>query len=116
MPLRWRFQNSSGAAQSVSACPALALIVANGPRRGEAAWEGILLVNVLNSKGIRVGEVRGAAIFDIAGQKIYAVKGLNIYRLTGELVGHLPSGSGPETRLHRSADKLFPVTRKAPTP
>jgi len=70
-------------------------------------------VNIINSAGIHVGEVRGAAIFDVRGQKLYALKGVNIYRLTGELVGHLPKTEDTQKRLDRSADRLFPITSKA---
>ena len=70
-------------------------------------------MKIINSKGIPVGEVRGAAIFDLRGQKLYAVRGVNIYRLTGELVGHLPRTQDTVKRLDRSADKLFPVTSRA---
>ena len=70
-------------------------------------------MNIINSNGIHVGVVRGAAIFDLRGQKLYALKGVNIYRLTGELVGHLPKTQDTQKRLDRSADRLFPVTSAA---
>jgi hypothetical protein len=72
-------------------------------------------VNIINSKGIHVGVVRGAAIFDLGGQKLYNLKGINIYRLSGELVGHLPRTPDIEKRLDRSSDRLFPVTSR-PSP
>jgi hypothetical protein len=69
-------------------------------------------VNIINSQGIHVGEVRGAAIFDLGGQRLYHLRGINIYRLSGELVGHLPRTQNYDTekRLHRSLDRLFPIT------
>ena len=67
-------------------------------------------MNIINSRGIHVGEVRGGAIFDLGGRKLYALKGINIYRLSGELVGHLPHTPETEKRLDRSADRLFPIT------
>ena len=70
-------------------------------------------MNIINSNGIHVAVVRGAAIFDLRGQKLYALKGVNIYRLTGELVGHLPKTQDTQKRLDRSADRLFPVTSRA---
>ena len=70
-------------------------------------------MDIINSNGIHVAVVRGAAIFDLRGQKLYALKGVNIYRLTGELVGHLPPTLGSEKRLDRSADRLFPETSGA---
>ena len=66
-------------------------------------------MNIINSKGRRVGIVTGAAIFDLVGQKIYELKGINIYRLSGELVGHLNDAEGTETRLDHANDRLFPV-------
>ena len=64
-------------------------------------------MNIINSEGVHVGLVRGAAIFDLAGQKLYVLKGLKVYRLTGELAGHLPSGHDTDKRLDRSSDRLF---------
>jgi len=66
-----------------------------------------LIVNIINSKGIRVAEVRGTAIFGFGRQKLYNLKGINISRLSGELVGHLPDTQDNEMRLDRSADRLF---------
>jgi hypothetical protein len=74
-----------------------------------AAIERSFIVNIINSRGIHVGEVRGGAIFDLGGRKLYALKGINIYRLSGELVGHLPHTPETEKRLDRSADRLFPI-------
>jgi hypothetical protein len=86
------------------------------PRRKSAAVapaiERSLIVNIINSRGIHVGEVRGGAIFDLGGRKLYALKGINIYRLSGELVGHLPHTPDTEKRLDRSADRLFPITSR----
>ena len=65
-------------------------------------------MNIINSKGLHVGMVTGAAIFDLNGQKIYELKGINIYRLSGELVGHLNSAKGTKKRLDRFTDRLFP--------
>jgi hypothetical protein len=65
--------------------------------------------NILNSNGTLVGVVNGAAIFDLKGRKLYDLKGINIYRPSGELVGHLNDAQGPEKRLDRSTDRLFPV-------
>jgi hypothetical protein len=83
-----------------------------------AAIERNLIVNIVNSQGIRVAQVRGDAVFDLAGQKLYRLKGNNIYRLSGELVGHLPPSQiyDGEKRLDRSADKLFPVAARRLTP
>ena len=64
--------------------------------------------NILNSKGIHVAVVHGPEIFDLTGKKLFTVKGANIYRLSGELVGHLSTAAGSETRLDRSNDRLFP--------
>jgi hypothetical protein len=47
-------------------------------------------------------------IFDLTGKKLFTVKGANVYRLSGELVGHLSTAAGSETRLDRSNDRLFP--------
>jgi sporulation protein YlmC with PRC-barrel domain len=66
-------------------------------------------MNIINSNGLHVGMVTGAAIFDLDGQKIYELKGINVYRLSGELVGHLNDASGTEKRLDRANDRLFPV-------
>jgi hypothetical protein len=66
--------------------------------------------NIINSKGMHVGVVIGAAIFDLSGRKLYDLKGINIYRLSGELVGHLPDARATDKRLGRSADRLFPLT------
>ncbi len=65
-------------------------------------------MNIINSKGLHVGMVTGAAIFDLNGQKIYELKGINIDRLSGELVGHLNNADGREKRLDRFTDRLFP--------
>jgi len=72
-----------------------------------------LIVNIINSKGVHIGVVRGAAVFDLSGHKLYVLKGINVYRLSGELVGHLPRGQDTEKRLDRSADRLFPVTAQS---
>ena len=63
-------------------------------------------MNIINSKGLHVGLVTGAAIFDLNGQKIYELRGINIYRLSGELVGHLNGPHGTEKRLDRFTDRL----------
>jgi hypothetical protein len=65
-------------------------------------------MNIINSKGLHVGLVTGAAIFNLNGQKIYELKGINIYRLSGELVGHQSGAQGTEKRLDRFTDRLFP--------
>jgi hypothetical protein len=65
--------------------------------------------NILNSEGIHVGVVLGPNIFDLKGKKLYTLKGAKIYRPSGELVGHLSDAKGPEKRLDRSTDKLFPT-------
>jgi hypothetical protein len=64
--------------------------------------------NILNSKGVHVGVVRGDAIFGPKGQKLYELRGLNIYNLNGDLVGHLSDARGKEKRLDKTTDKLFP--------
>jgi hypothetical protein len=69
--------------------------------------EEIMDGNIFNTKGRRVGSVRGAAIFDLTGKKLYELKGINIYRPSGELVGHLSRGQGSEHRLDRATEKLF---------
>ena len=78
-----------------------------------APTKGKSFVNLINSKGIKVGVVRGPAIFNLRGQKLYDLKGINIYRLSGELVGHLPDTQDNYLRLDRSADRLFAVTSRA---
>jgi hypothetical protein len=78
------------------------------PRQSPRAM-GRSVMNIINSKGLHVGMVTGAAIFDLDGQKIYELKGINIYRLSGELIGHLNDTSGTEKRLDRANDRLFPV-------
>ena len=87
------------------------------PRQSATVPDGIernLIVNIINSQGIRVAQVRGEAIFDLAGKKLYRLRGTNIYRLSGELVGHLPPSQtyDAEKRLDRSGDKLFPVAAR----
>jgi hypothetical protein len=89
------------------------------PRRTSAAVvapseRSLIVVSIINSKGIRVAEVRGTAIFGLGGQKLYHLKGINIYRLSGELVGHLPDTQDKELRLDRSADRLFTLRNRAP--
>jgi len=79
--------------------------------RFAAPIETSLIVNIINSKGIRVAEVRGTAIFGFGRQKLYNLKGINISRLSGELVGHLPDTQNNEMRLDRSADRLFAKSR-----
>jgi hypothetical protein len=81
--------------------------VAENPARPERE----LIVKIINSQGIQVGEIRGAAIFDLGGRQLYRLRGMNIYRLSGELVGHLlhTQSYDSEKRLDRSADRLFPI-------
>jgi sporulation protein YlmC with PRC-barrel domain len=67
-------------------------------------------VNILNSKGTRVGMVVGDEVFGLKGQKLYELKGSNIYKLNGDLVGHLSDTRGAEKRLDKATDKLFPST------
>jgi hypothetical protein len=62
---------------------------------------------IFSSGGHYVAYVRADAIYDIRGNKLYELKGSNIYKTTGELVGHLP-GTGPDTRLDKATDRLFP--------
>ena len=66
--------------------------------------------NIFNSRGVRVATVRGSSIFSPTGKKHYDLKGTKIYKLSGELVGHLASGSAAERRLDRATDRLFPAT------
>jgi hypothetical protein len=66
--------------------------------------------NIFNSKGVHVGIVMDDAVFGLKGQKLYDLKGSNIYKLNGDLVGHLPDARGPEKRLDKATDKLFPST------
>jgi hypothetical protein len=79
------------------------------------AFERTLSMNIINSQGIHVAQVKGTAIFDLGGQKLYHLKGVNIYRPSGELVGHLPHTEkyDNERRLARSGDKLFPVVSRS---
>jgi hypothetical protein len=74
-------------------------------------------VKIINSQGIHVGEVRGAAVLDLRGRRLYHLRGMNIYRLSGELVGHLPHTQSYDTekRLDRSADRLFPINDFRPS-
>lgn len=67
--------------------------------------------NLLNSDGVQVGFLDRRAILDLRGEKVYELKGNSIYRLSGELVGHLNSGGGTETRLDRFTGRLFPTSR-----
>ena len=76
------------------------------------ALERSLILNIINSQGIHVAQVRGAAIFDLGGRQLYRLRGINIYRLSGELVGHLPKTQDTEKRLDRSGDRLFSVTAR----
>ena len=64
--------------------------------------------NIINSKGILVGEVAGDAVLGLKGQKLYGLKGSSIYKLNGDLVGHLSDARGKEKRLDKTTDKLFP--------
>ena len=64
--------------------------------------------NIINSKGVLVGEVAGDAVLGLKGQKLYGLKGSSIYKLNGDLVGHLSDARGKEKRLDKTTDKLFP--------
>ncbi len=64
--------------------------------------------NIFNSSGKPVATVKGSSVYDLKGNKLYNLRGTNIYRLSGELVGHLASTSGTNTRLDSATDKLFP--------
>ena len=63
--------------------------------------------NIINSKGVLVGVVTGAAVLGLKGQKLYGLKGSSIYKLNGDLVGHLSDARGKEKRLDKTTDKLF---------
>ncbi|THD70051.1 MAG: hypothetical protein E7813_09500 [Bradyrhizobium sp.] len=65
---------------------------------------------IFNSRGVRVAEVIGPAIFDCKGQKLYDLRGVNIYKLNGDLVGHLSGMSGTEKYLDKATDRLFPAS------
>ena len=41
--------------------------------------------NIINSKGVLVGEVAGDAVLGLKGQKLYGLKGSSIYKLNGDL-------------------------------
>ena len=64
---------------------------------------------ILNSEGRYVADIRLNEIYDLSGKKLYQLRGQKIYKPTGELVGHLNS-VGPDRRLDKSTDRLFPKT------
>jgi hypothetical protein len=65
---------------------------------------------IFNSQGVHVAIVRGFSIFSHRGEKLYDLRGVNIYKLSGELVGHLASGTASERHLDKATDKLFSVS------
>jgi hypothetical protein len=56
-------------------CPSLGCMVKPSPPLDTRSTVN----NIINSKGMHVGVVIGAAIFDLSGRKLYDLKGINIY-------------------------------------